>query len=246
MGSCTPSLETSHWQHILFSDESRFSLRFSDGRYRVYHRRGEHFMDQCVYESRQFWRWKCYGLDWNLSWCTQLKIVQGTLNAVKYRDDILDSIVLPFLQQQNVDHVFQHDNARSHMARVVKIFWTRITSMFFLGRHYHRICHQLNIDGMNSVDVFATVIIHRKHHRSCMTHLCMSGTTSHKPLSNDWLIGSMHRRCEAVVAVKGGHTRYWTPQTSILHENSVCPWFVLIMMLRNFVDFALFVMPIWI
>jgi hypothetical protein len=28
------------WQHILFSDESRFSLRFSDGRYRVYRRRG--------------------------------------------------------------------------------------------------------------------------------------------------------------------------------------------------------------
>jgi hypothetical protein len=50
----------------------------------------EHFMDQCVYESRQFWWWKCYGLDWNLSWCTQLKIVQGTLNAIKYRDDILD------------------------------------------------------------------------------------------------------------------------------------------------------------
>jgi hypothetical protein len=32
---------------------------------------------------------------------TQLKIVQGTLNAVKYRDDILDPIVLPFLQQRN-------------------------------------------------------------------------------------------------------------------------------------------------
>jgi hypothetical protein len=31
------------WQHILFSDESRFSLRFSDGRYRVYRRRGECF-----------------------------------------------------------------------------------------------------------------------------------------------------------------------------------------------------------
>jgi hypothetical protein len=27
---------------------------------------------------------------------------------------------------------------------------------------------------------------------------------------------------------------------------SVCPWFVLIMMLTNFVDIALFVMPIWI
>jgi hypothetical protein len=48
---------------------------------------------------------------------TQLKIVQGTLNAVKYRDDILDPIVLPFLQQRNFDHVFQHDNARCHVAR---------------------------------------------------------------------------------------------------------------------------------
>ena len=30
---------------------------------------------------------------------SQLKIVRGTLDAVKYRDDILDPIVLPFLQQ---------------------------------------------------------------------------------------------------------------------------------------------------
>jgi hypothetical protein len=34
-----------------------------------------------------------------------------------------------------------------------------------------------------------------------------------------WLIGSMRRRCEAVIAASGGHTRYWTPQTSILHNN---------------------------
>jgi hypothetical protein len=39
------------WQHVLFSDESRFSLRFSDERYRVYRKRGERFTDQCVHES---------------------------------------------------------------------------------------------------------------------------------------------------------------------------------------------------
>jgi hypothetical protein len=33
------------------------------------------------------------------------------------------------------------------------------------------------------------------------------------------LTGSMRRRCDAVVAARGGHTRYWTPQTSILHDN---------------------------
>jgi hypothetical protein len=53
---------------------------------------------------------------------TQLKIVTGTLSVVKNRDDILDPIVLPFLQQRNFDHVFQHDNARCHMARVCQDF----------------------------------------------------------------------------------------------------------------------------
>jgi hypothetical protein len=48
--------------------------------------------------------------------CDQLKILQGTLIAIKYRDDILDPIVLPFLQQRNFDHVFQHDNARCNVA----------------------------------------------------------------------------------------------------------------------------------
>ena len=33
------------------------------------------------------------------------------------------------------------------------------------------------------------------------------------------LIGSMRQRCEATVAARSGHTRYWTPQTSILHDN---------------------------
>ena len=103
--------------HILFSDESRFSLRFNDGHYRVYRRRGECFTNQYVYESGRFgggtvmvWAEICHDD------CTRLKIVQGTYNAVKYRDDILDPIILPFLQQRNFDHVFKHDNARCHVA----------------------------------------------------------------------------------------------------------------------------------
>ena len=43
----------------------------------------------------------------------------------------------------------------------VKNFWDRITSVLFLGRHYHRIGHQLNIYGIHSVEVFATVKTHR-------------------------------------------------------------------------------------
>jgi hypothetical protein len=42
------------------------------------------------------------------------------LNAVKYRADILDPIVLFVLR--NFDHVFQHDNASCHVARVCQDF----------------------------------------------------------------------------------------------------------------------------
>ena len=53
---------------------------------------------------------------------TQLKIVQRTLNAIKYSGDILDPIVPPFLQQRNFDHVFHHDDVRCHVARVCQDF----------------------------------------------------------------------------------------------------------------------------
>ena len=64
---------------------------------------------------------------------TQLKIVQGTLNAVKYRDDILDPINLRFLQQQNFDHVFQHDNAKCHVAHVCQDFLNQNYILVFSG-----------------------------------------------------------------------------------------------------------------
>ena len=116
---------------------------------------------------------------------TQLKIVQGTLNTIKYRDDILDPIVLPFLHQRNFDYVFQHDHAICHVARVCQDFLNQNHTVFFLRRHYHRICHQLNIYDMNSADVFAIVKIHRKHYRSCVTQAF-----------SQRLIGAMRRRAK--------------------------------------------------
>ena len=106
------------WQHILFSDESRFSLRLSDERYCVYRRRGKRSTDPCVCESASAMVWAGICHDGR----TQLKIVQRTLIAVKYSGDILDPIVPPFLQQRNFDHVFQHDDVRVTWLVFVKTF----------------------------------------------------------------------------------------------------------------------------
>jgi hypothetical protein len=145
-------------------------------------RHGERFTDDCVCESDRFGAGSvmvCAGIchDGRI----QLKIVQGTLNAVKYRYNILDLIVLSFLLQRNFDHVFQHDNAICHVACVCQDFLNQNQIRVPPWPALAPICHQLNIYVINSVDVFITV----KIHRSCVTHLCTSGTTSHKPLFND-------------------------------------------------------------
>jgi hypothetical protein len=64
----------------LFSDESKFNLKFSDGRVRIYRRRRERFADGCVKETDRF------GGGGVMVWGgishvgkTNLKIVVGTL-----------------------------------------------------------------------------------------------------------------------------------------------------------------------
>ena len=48
---------------------------------------------------------------------TPLVVINGNLTGVRYRDEILQAHVVPFLRQHTV--TLQHDNARPHVARVV-------------------------------------------------------------------------------------------------------------------------------
>ena len=50
---------------------------------------------------------------------TELVVIAGYLNAVRYREDILLPHVVPFLQA-HPDMTLQHDNATSHTARSVR------------------------------------------------------------------------------------------------------------------------------
>ena len=52
---------------------------------------------------------------------TELVVIAGNLNAVRYREDILLPHVVPFLQA-HPDMTLQHDNATSHTARSVRDF----------------------------------------------------------------------------------------------------------------------------
>ena len=138
---------------------------------------------------------------------TQLKIVQGTLNTVKYRDDILDAIVLPFLYQRNFDYVFQHDNARCHVVCLCQDF---------LNQNHIRVLPRPALSpDMSPIehlwDELGRRVRHRQNPPEILQELgdaLVHERNSIPQASMQRLIGSMHPRCEAVVAAKGGHTCY--------------------------------------
>jgi len=108
------------WRTIHFTDESRFVLSRADGRVRLYGRRNERYADCCVLQRDRFGGGgsvmvlggTAYG------YRTPLVVIDGNLNAQKYREDILGPHAVPLLQAHNVITTLQQDNATSHVACV--------------------------------------------------------------------------------------------------------------------------------
>ncbi len=51
---------------------------------------------------------------------TTLVVINGTMNAQRYRDEIPDPVAMPIVQNIGVGRTWQDDNARSHTARIVQ------------------------------------------------------------------------------------------------------------------------------
>ena len=110
------------WRTVLFTDESRFHVCTCDRRVRVWRRVGERYMDCNIVEndrfgggSVMFWGGICYDGRTEL-----YRVNGGSLTALRYRDEILDPIVRPFLGAMGDNALLVQDNARPHTAYVVQ------------------------------------------------------------------------------------------------------------------------------
>jgi transposase len=193
-----------------------FCLKFSDGRERVYRRRGERFSDACVLETDRIGGGSvmiCGGI--NHVERTDLKVIDGNLNAARYRDEIRAPIVLPFLRRHRFSHVFQQNNARCHITGV---------SMDFLNDNH--ICTlpwpALSPD-LNPIEHLWDELGRRV--RNGFNPL-KTVDELRRALMQEWnnipqafirnLIGSMRRRCQAVINARGGQHTLLTLSNSFL------------------------------
>jgi hypothetical protein len=134
---------------------------------------------------------------------TDLKIVNGNLKAVRYRDEILSAIVQPFIARHRNRHTFQQDHARCHVARICNQFlaqnninvlpWPDLSPIEHLWDELDKRVHR-HPQQPESMDQLRTALL------------------------EDWnnipqariqrLIASMRRRLTAVIQTRDGHTLY--------------------------------------
>ncbi|MCJ8738325.1 hypothetical protein PDJAM_G00034520 [Pangasius djambal] len=113
-----------HWHPVLFTDESRFTLSTCDRRERVWRSRGERYAACNIVQHDRFGGGSV--MVWggiSMEGCTDFyRLDNGTLTAIRYRDEILGCIVRRYAGAVGPGFLLVHDNARPHVARVCRQF----------------------------------------------------------------------------------------------------------------------------
>ncbi|GFV80554.1 transposable element Tcb1 transposase [Trichonephila clavipes] len=102
---------TAEWNEIVITEESHICLQHHDGRIRVWRHRGERMLNSCVMHHHtgpapgiMVWG----GIGYHSR--TSLIRIAGTLNNQRYITELLEPVVLPYLQGL-ATAIFQQDNA---------------------------------------------------------------------------------------------------------------------------------------
>lgn len=197
------------WKQVLFSDETRVSLKAPDGRERVWRRRGERFNAVCISPkvpfgggSKMFWGGICFGARTEL-----VPIQMKSMNAQYYLENIIVYHVMPFAPFIGPNFLFMQDNARPHVARQVTGYLNDVDIALLEWPP-------------NSPDI--NPIEHLWDYLKKKIRSRIPPVTNHNELVTavieeweiipqdfiDSLIASMPRRMNAVIMSRGGHTRY--------------------------------------
>ena len=192
----------------MFSDESRFNLSVSDGRVKVWRRRGERFADRHIDEV------DAYGRGSVMVWAgisiggkTELVFIEGNLNSRRYIDEILAPHVVPYAGAIGESFVLQDDNARPHRGIIVNEYLENqgITRMDWpaVSPDLNPIEHLWDILGRR-----ATPRLNPDSTLNDIRAILLEEWQQIPQLQVDRLINSMRRRCTECIEAEGGLTHY--------------------------------------
>ena len=197
------------WTPVLFTDESKFCVDFTDRRSRVWRTANERFAPVCVAEHDRYGKgsllvWAGISMDGK----TDLHVIDnGTLTAERYVNEILDIHVRPYAGAIGPRFILMDDNARPHRGRV--------TNQFLETETIVRMEWPARSPDMNPIehvwDMLQRAVSARPIQPITVAQLRVA-------LLEEWaalpqqkirtLIRSMQRRCQALINARGHHTKY--------------------------------------
>ena len=190
------------WKKVIFSDESRFQLFYSNGRTYVRRRRGEEFSEKCViptvkHGGGSVMVWGCFAAG-----VGGLARITTSMNSEIYQGT-LQQHLLPMMAQS--PFILQQDNAKPHTSRS--------TRRWFADQGIEVLEWPSQSPDLNPIENLWDIISRRLQ---CQTwrkpeELWRKILEIWNALPTDillQLVTSMPSRLQAVVDVRGGHTEY--------------------------------------
>lgn len=196
------------WSQILFTDESRFSVDHPDNRVRVWRTRGQRYDPQFAVSRDRWGRGSVMvwgGISANQR--TELHVVQGNMNAINYRDNVLEPIVVPMAARMGAGFTLMDDNARPHRARIV--------TTFLEGHNMNRMEWPALSPDLNPIEnIWAILGNNVRNHEPPVSSVAELNIA----LQEEWAnidqavirntIRSMRQRCNDCVRLRGASTSY--------------------------------------
>lgn len=197
----------SFWKTVIWSDESKFELAGPKKRRKIWRKPGEALLDKHITKTVKFGGgsimiWGCF------SWHSigNLHKVDGIMNARQYIS-ILDQNLAESANKMNIgdQYIFMQDNDPKHTAR--------ITKQFFEQRAINVLDWPPQSPDLNPIENLWSILdskvpTHRRRNPNLFFESLQStwNELPHELLEK--LVESMPARLQAVLATRGGSTKY--------------------------------------
>lgn len=198
-----------HWTMVLFTDESRFGFHPDSRRTRVWRVPGresrlQHPQEVHSYRGGTIMVWA--GI--RIGARTELIWIRGSMTALKYRNEVIEPVIIPHRVQIGQEFQLMHDNAPPHTARLV--------SAALQEHDVTVLTWPAQSPDLNPIE-HAWDMLQRRAFSNLPSNLTtedqlfchLKRTWDRIPQRDfDTLILSMNNRCRCVINVRGGNTDY--------------------------------------